>query len=88
MDNRRVIDNSLGTKPMYTQPNEPDRGSKQDDVQTSETEKQGSTTPGPAPESIVSESVLVSPTGKRYRVLRTNERDAYDQPEANPTGEH
>jgi hypothetical protein len=32
----------------------------------------------PDPEEIVAERSFVSPKGKRYRVLRTNERDAYE----------
>jgi hypothetical protein len=43
-------------------------------------------TPGlPDPGAIVSETVLVSPKGRRYRILRTDEKDAYDPPE-NPQG--
>jgi hypothetical protein len=46
------------------------------------------TTPGqdaerpglPDKESVVSEKTLVSPKGRRYRILKTNERDAYDPP--------
>lgn len=33
----------------------------------------------PAPEDVVSEETLRAPTGKVYRILKTNERDEYDQ---------
>ncbi len=33
----------------------------------------------PAPEDVVSEETLHAPTGKVYRILKTNERDEYDQ---------
>jgi hypothetical protein len=40
----------------------------------------GKARPGlPDPEEIVAERSFVSPKGKRYRVLRTNERDAYEE---------
>jgi hypothetical protein len=40
----------------------------------------GKARPGlPDPEEIVAEHSFVSPKGKRYRVLRTNERDAYEE---------
>jgi hypothetical protein len=35
----------------------------------------------PPPESVVSEFEFVSPSGRRYEAIRTNERDAYDPPE-------
>jgi hypothetical protein len=35
----------------------------------------------PDPESIVSERILVSPKGRRYRILRTTEKDPYDPPD-------
>ncbi len=34
----------------------------------------------PAPDSIISETTFVSPKGKVYRILKTNEMDAYDEP--------
>lgn len=34
----------------------------------------------PQPEDVVAEATLVSPKGRRYRVLRTDERDAYEDP--------
>jgi len=38
----------------------------------------------PDPASVVSEGAFTSPKGVRYRVLRTTETDAYDQPAAPP----
>jgi hypothetical protein len=38
----------------------------------------------PAPESVVAESTFVSPKGRVYRILRTNQTDPYDP----PGGEH
>lgn len=35
----------------------------------------------PDPASVVSEKMFLSPAGRRYRILRTNERDAYDPPD-------
>jgi hypothetical protein len=34
----------------------------------------------PDPGSIVEETQFTSPKGKQYRILKTNERDAYDAP--------
>jgi hypothetical protein len=34
----------------------------------------------PAPDSIISETTLTSPKGNVYRILKTDERDAYDPP--------
>jgi len=34
----------------------------------------------PDPSSVLAETVLVSPKGQRYRILRTDEKDAYDPP--------
>jgi hypothetical protein len=34
----------------------------------------------PAPDSIISEETFVSPKGNVYRILKTNERDDYDNP--------
>jgi hypothetical protein len=34
----------------------------------------------PSPDTIVSEAILISPKGRVYRVLRTNQTDAYDPP--------
>jgi hypothetical protein len=34
----------------------------------------------PSQDTILSESTLTSPQGKVYRVLRTNQTDAYDPP--------
>jgi hypothetical protein len=40
------------------------------------------TNPGlPDPESIVSERIFISPKGRRYRILRTTEKDPYDPPD-------
>jgi hypothetical protein len=36
----------------------------------------------PAPESIVSATTFVSPKGRVYRILRTNQTDPYDPPGA------
>ncbi len=33
----------------------------------------------PPPESVVAEDELLSPSGSRYRVLTSTERDAYEQ---------
>ena len=35
----------------------------------------------PARSSILSEKTFVSPGKKRYRILRTSERDPYDEPD-------
>jgi hypothetical protein len=35
----------------------------------------------PNPESVVSEQVFISPKGRRYRILRTTEKDPYDPPD-------
>jgi hypothetical protein len=35
----------------------------------------------PDPETVVSERVFTSPKGRRYRILRTTDRDPYDPPE-------
>lgn len=35
----------------------------------------------PNPGSVVSETTLLSPSGRTYRVLRTTERDPYDRPD-------
>jgi hypothetical protein len=34
----------------------------------------------PAQDSIISETTFVSPKGNVYRILKTNEMDAYDEP--------
>jgi hypothetical protein len=40
------------------------------------------TRPGlPAKSSILSERMFVSPGKRRYRIIRTSERDPYDEPE-------
>lgn len=36
----------------------------------------------PAPESVIGEAILTSPAGRVYRILKTGERDEYDQPPA------
>jgi len=41
----------------------------------------------PDPSSVVAETVFVSPKGRRYRILRTDEKDAYDRPEGPETKE-
>jgi hypothetical protein len=43
-----------------------------------------SSRPGlPGPEEVVSVTTLRSPKGRTYRVLRTNERDAYEAADRN-----
>ena len=37
----------------------------------------------PGPEEVVSVTTLRSPKGRTYRVLRTNERDAYEAADRN-----
>ena len=34
----------------------------------------------PSPDSVVSEVIFISPKGRRYRILRTNQTDPYDPP--------
>jgi hypothetical protein len=42
----------------------------------------GATRPGlPPKSSILSERTFVSPGKRRYRIIRTSERDPYDEPE-------
>ena len=36
----------------------------------------------PDPDSIVAELTFVSPKGKEIKIIRTNERDEYEQPSA------
>lgn len=40
----------------------------------------------PAPENVVAERRFVSPKGRRYRILRTTEKDAYEEA-ADPAAE-
>ena len=35
----------------------------------------------PDPESVISERVFISPKGRRYRILRTTDKDPYDPPD-------
>jgi hypothetical protein len=35
----------------------------------------------PDPKSVVSERVFISPKGRRYRILRTTDKDPYDPPD-------
>lgn len=35
----------------------------------------------PDKETVIGERPFVSPTGKRYRIIKTTERDPYDPPE-------
>jgi hypothetical protein len=45
---------------------------------------QAGKTPNPAlpdPESVVSEREFISPKGRRYRILRTTDKDPYDPPD-------
>jgi hypothetical protein len=51
--------------------------------------KQRSPTPNPGlpdKETVVSERTLVSPKGKRYRIIRTTEKDPYDPPDETGKG--
>jgi hypothetical protein len=41
----------------------------------------------PAPETVLSETTLTSPTGRKYRVLRTNQKDEYEQTPPEPGAE-
>jgi hypothetical protein len=34
----------------------------------------------PSPDSVISEAVFISPKGRVYRILRTNQTDPYDPP--------
>ena len=36
----------------------------------------------PDKETVIGERTFVSPKGKRYRIIKTTERDPYDPPEA------
>ena len=40
----------------------------------------------PSPESVVEEKVFVSPKGAKYRILRTNEVDEYEERPAKKKG--
>jgi hypothetical protein len=40
----------------------------------------------PTPETVVFESTFVSPKGRAYRILRTNQSDPYDPPGTAPEG--
>ena len=45
-------------------------------------EKKRAPRPGlPAESSILAEKVFISPQNKRYRIIRTSERDPYDEPD-------
>jgi len=45
-------------------------------------ETSGPANPGlPDKETIVSERTFISPKGKRYRIIRTTEKDPYDPPD-------
>jgi hypothetical protein len=35
----------------------------------------------PDPKSVVSERVFISPKGRRFRILRTTDKDPYDPPD-------
>lgn len=35
----------------------------------------------PEPANVIAERELRSPKGKRYKIIRTRERDAYDKPD-------
>ena len=57
-----------------------------DDAKTPDTAEEH---PGlPDPRSVVEETGFTSPKGKHYRILKTDERDAYDAPteEGQPPG--
>jgi len=45
----------------------------------------------PSPDSVVSEAIFISPKGRVYRILRTNQTDPYDPPasqEKEVAGDH
>ena len=45
----------------------------------------------PDPKSVVSERVVISPKGRRFRILRTTDKDPYDPPDdqdADQAGKH
>jgi hypothetical protein len=59
---------------------EKDAGASQTNNSTAES-TQGKSRPGlPNKASVVSEKTFISPKGKRYRIIRTDEMDAYDAP--------
>lgn len=35
----------------------------------------------PDPKSVASERVMISPKGRRYRILKTTDKDPYDPPD-------
>jgi hypothetical protein len=41
----------------------------------------------PSADSIISEKTLTSPKGRVYRIIKTNQTDAYDEPAGKPSGE-
>ena len=50
-----------------------------------EARREGAPNPGlPDPETVVSERIFISPKGRRYRILRTIDRDPYDPAEDEP----
>jgi hypothetical protein len=52
------------------------------DDETGKKNAGGRKRPGlPSKESVISEKTFVSPAGKRYRIIRTKEKDPYDKPE-------
>jgi hypothetical protein len=56
-------------------------GGRRDDEGAKQTGK-GVTRPGlPARSSVLSERTFISPGKKRYRIIRTSERDPYDEPD-------
>jgi hypothetical protein len=60
--------------------NDKQLGDRDDDAGAKKTQK--AVRPGlPAKSSILSERTFVSPGKKRYRIIRTSERDAYDEPD-------
>lgn len=47
----------------------------------------GAPNPGlPDKETVISERTFVSPKGKRYRIIRTTEKDPYDPPDDEKKG--
>ena len=64
-------------------------GEPRDDDEQAQKNRKGATRPGlPARLSVLSERTFISPGKKRYRILRTSERDPYDEPDpaAKPKG--
>ena len=58
------------------------RRDRERDAEGPETPREGPASPPaglPDPDSVISEAEITSATGRRYRVLRTTEKDAYEE---------